>query len=87
MSPNGSVPCGITGTRPDTSSLDSSRAPSAGDASRRSPAGMVRTNLTIEECSDAVRSWLLGANGKGLPVNDAVIAEQLRAVAPECYED
>jgi len=77
----------IAGTSPDAVGQGSSHAFSVGDASQRSPDGIAPTNFAVDGCSDTVKSWLLGASSNGLPVNDALIAEQLYAAVPEIYED
>lgn len=57
------------------------------EASQRSAAGSVLTNLAVDGRSDAIKSWLSGSSSDGLPVNDIVLAQQLRAAIPESYED
>jgi len=81
-----SIPQGITSTCPAVSAPDSSRSSSPKDASQRSP-GSVPTDLKVGGCSDALKSWLSGANGKGSQRNGVALAERLRAAAPESYED
>lgn len=78
-------PQGITGTRPAVSSPDSSCSSAMLDASQWHPAGSVLTNLTVDDCNDALKSWLSGGNGSS--VSGVHLAEQLRAAAPESYED
>lgn len=83
--PFAGVPQEIAGTSPVVSSQ---RPPSpVGDASQRNPGASVISNVTVEGGSDAVKSWLAGVSSNGFPVNDSVIAEQLRAAIPESYED
>lgn len=80
----GSVPQAISVTCPGSASPDASRF---SETSQRSSAGSALTNLAVEGSSDAVKSWLSGSSSSGLPVNDIVIAQQLRAAIPESYED
>mmetsp|Transcript_75967 Transcript_75967/g.162992 ORF Transcript_75967/g.162992 Transcript_75967/m.162992 type:complete len:1078 (-) Transcript_75967:163-3396(-) len=54
------------------------------DASRRSPAGSPVGSPAQADHGDALRSWLTAS---GLPSSGADLAAQLRAVAPEAYED
>lgn len=91
----------ITGTCPTASSPDASRSPvqdasqrgPAGglqDASQRSPVGSVFQNstvLTVDGCSDALKSWLSGASTHGYADNSNDLAERLHAALPEIYED
>lgn len=77
----------IAGTSPDPVGQSSSRVFSTGDASQRCPVGSMLTSFAVDGCSDTVKSWLLGTSSNGLPVNDALIAEQLCAAVPEVYED
>jgi len=87
-SPDGKTTQGIiAGTSPDAVGQGSARVFSVGDASQRCPVGSVLTNFAVDGCSDTVKSWLLGASSNGLPVSDALIAEQLHAAVPEVYED
>jgi len=80
----GSIPQVISVTCPGSSSQDAQRL---SETSQRSSAGSVLTNLAVDGSSDAVKSWLSGSSSSGLPVNDIVIAQQLRAAIPESYED
>jgi hypothetical protein len=44
-------------------------------------------NLAADGCSDALKSWLSGADGTSFSASDMLLAERLRAAAPESYED
>jgi len=78
---------GITGTCPAVQSPDSSCSSTMQDASQRNPAGSAATNLAIDVCSEALKSWLSGASGEGFSASDVDLAERLRAAAPDSYED
>lgn len=82
----------LTGTCPPASSPDSS----VQDASQRSPVGSVLPVLTpvilavvtpVDDCSDALKSWLSGTSVVGSSESGIDLVERLRAAAPEIYED
>lgn len=79
---------GITSTCPTASTPDSSRSSLVKDASQRDPVGGVPTVLKADDdCNDALKSWLSGANGNGTSEDTIDLADRLRAAAPESYED
>lgn len=78
---NSETPQELTATSPAGSSRDSSCSSSVQDASHRSTCGSAVANLTVDGCSDAIKSWLSGDS------SNADLVEKLRAAAPESYED
>lgn len=52
------------------------------NAFQRRPSDPAAASLNVDECSHVVKSWLSGENSDPLD-----LAEQLRAAAPETYED
>jgi len=82
----------LTGTCPPASSPGSS----VQDASQRTPVGSVLPVLTpvvlsaltpVDDCSEALKSWLSGTSVDGSSESGIDLLERLRAAAPEIYED
>lgn len=78
---------GITATCPSASSPDSSRCSVGYDASQRSPARGAFSQMPVDSCNDALKSWLSGTSSNGSKESSIDIAELLRQAAPESYED
>lgn len=57
------------------------------DASARTPTRDPSTNSTNDASNEMLKFWLSGASVCGSLVSDNDLAKQLRAAAPECYED